>query len=43
MLLTKFQGNQSSGSGDYIFGHHGQFGHVTWTKCINFLKAAYKI
>ena len=41
MLLTKFQGHRSSGSGEedfliYIYGHGGHVGHVTQLICINF-------
>ena len=43
MLLTKFQGHRSSGSGEEdffkvftIYGHGGHVGHVTQLICINF-------
>ena len=43
MLHTKFQGNQSIGSGEEdclsfftIYGHGGHLGHVTLFICINF-------
>ena len=42
MLHTKFQGHQSSGSGEdffkvfTIYGHGGHVGYVTQLICINF-------
>ena len=44
MLDTMFEGNWSSGFGEEdffniftIYGHGGHYGHVTWTKSINFI------
>ena len=41
MLITMFQSNRPSGSGEAdffkvinIYGHDGLLGHVTWTKYI---------